>query len=284
MPTLRQYVNGRGYYIRARHDGHFVTYQVSHEGVGYLEGRGLKDRSNVDQPTLCEMIDCGLAFTHGSGSERDDSPSPILDNARPSPVRENKPQSETRQLGGPKPKTPPPTHDVEGACSTHNGPVSPPSQAVSPHRGGLGDGTSSRKTPRRLAAELSKTPNTSPYASGTVSEDFGLVVVVLTPLVLAAVTLMATHLAFNNIMVAAATAVVALFLSAPSVILPPTIVWQCWKWSMAMVVVAVVLTIIGWVVLWVASWVILWVMDHICAIASGVFVAGGAAAFWLQKQ
>lgn len=74
MPRLRQYTNGRGYYV----SGHvpavgFCTWQIGKEGLAYLASRGISahgDTLRIDE--LREMIDRGLIGTAGGGT----SPTP----------------------------------------------------------------------------------------------------------------------------------------------------------------------------------------------------------------
>lgn len=67
MPRIHQYVDGRGLYIKARHEGRITTYQVSVQGEQFLQEHGIGPGSEIDTVDLIFMLERGLIYTGGSG-------------------------------------------------------------------------------------------------------------------------------------------------------------------------------------------------------------------------
>lgn len=67
MPVLHVYRDKRGMYIKARHQGSMVTYQLALPAVAELLKYGLGEGSKLSQSLLHTLIANGLAYTHGTG-------------------------------------------------------------------------------------------------------------------------------------------------------------------------------------------------------------------------
>lgn len=68
MPVVHQYVDGRGYYIKSRIEGHIVTYQVTQNGAKFLQKEGRAyENARLSLDDLIWMQRKGYVYTHGSG-------------------------------------------------------------------------------------------------------------------------------------------------------------------------------------------------------------------------
>ena len=71
MPKVRRYKYKRGFYIKTRYDGCFVTYQTTRAGDAYLEENGFGDESSISPGHLYDLKCQGLVTTGGSGTAPD---------------------------------------------------------------------------------------------------------------------------------------------------------------------------------------------------------------------
>jgi hypothetical protein len=67
MPKVRQYKDGKGYYIRSSFEGFITTYQVTPEGVRYFVKKGIGEGSILSVNDLLWMKSRGYLFTGGTG-------------------------------------------------------------------------------------------------------------------------------------------------------------------------------------------------------------------------
>jgi hypothetical protein len=67
MPRVHEYVDGKGLYIKARHEGRITTYQVTAQGEQFLRRHGIGDGDEISGRDLVYMLGRGLIYTGGSG-------------------------------------------------------------------------------------------------------------------------------------------------------------------------------------------------------------------------
>jgi len=67
MPRIHEYVDGRGLYIKARHEGRITTYQVTAKGEQLLRQHGFGPGHEMSGRDVMYMLDQGLIYTGGSG-------------------------------------------------------------------------------------------------------------------------------------------------------------------------------------------------------------------------
>ncbi|MFC7073042.1 hypothetical protein ACFQJ7_12765 [Halovenus rubra] len=68
MPTVKEYRNEKGYYIRSNIDGRYVTLQLSPEAEGLFSDLGFRGDDQVSWQFLKPLCDSGHAYTNNSGT------------------------------------------------------------------------------------------------------------------------------------------------------------------------------------------------------------------------
>ncbi|MDS0243548.1 MULTISPECIES: hypothetical protein [unclassified Haloferax] len=69
MPTVKEYQNDKGYYIRSSINGSYVTLQLSPEAEGLFSDLGLRGEDHISWQFLKPLCDIGHAYTNKSGTE-----------------------------------------------------------------------------------------------------------------------------------------------------------------------------------------------------------------------
>ena len=69
MPTIKEYQEESGYYVRSNIDGRFVTLQLSPRAEGLFSDLGYSDEDSVSWELLQPLCDAGHAYTNNSGTE-----------------------------------------------------------------------------------------------------------------------------------------------------------------------------------------------------------------------
>lgn len=69
MPTVKEYRNEKGYYIRSNIDGRYVTLQLSPEAEGLFSDLGFRGDDQILWQFLKPLCDIGHAYTNNSGTE-----------------------------------------------------------------------------------------------------------------------------------------------------------------------------------------------------------------------
>lgn len=69
MPTVKEYSNAKGFYIRSNIDGRFVTLQLSPEAEGLFADLGYRGGNQISWQFLKPLCDNGHAYTNNSGTE-----------------------------------------------------------------------------------------------------------------------------------------------------------------------------------------------------------------------
>lgn len=71
MPTVKEYSNEKGYYIRSNIDGRYVTLQLSPEAEGLFSDLGFRGDDQISWQFLKPLCDSGHAYTNNSGTAVD---------------------------------------------------------------------------------------------------------------------------------------------------------------------------------------------------------------------
>lgn len=69
MPTVKQYQDGTGLYIRSNIDGKFVTLQLSPQAEGLISDLGYEGNDQILWDFLQPLCNCGHVYTNNSGTE-----------------------------------------------------------------------------------------------------------------------------------------------------------------------------------------------------------------------
>lgn len=68
MPTVKEYRNEKGYYIRSNINGRYVTLQLSPEAEGLFSDLGFRGDDQISWQFLKPLCDSGHAYTNNSGT------------------------------------------------------------------------------------------------------------------------------------------------------------------------------------------------------------------------
>jgi hypothetical protein len=68
MPTIHRYNSGAGYYIRSKLAEQILTFQLTRDGVTFLDTHGFGPGNTISGAMLAKLISAGYAFTGSSGT------------------------------------------------------------------------------------------------------------------------------------------------------------------------------------------------------------------------